>query len=144
MRPAFQRLLRSGTAAVDAVRETWSMGTGILRAVGQMISGARNSDEIGGPIRIVKMSGEVAQGGVLAILAFLACLSVNLGLINVFPIPVHDGGHLQLYAAEAQRGRPLGQRAQEFGFRVGLAIVLTLMVFATWNDLSHLWPFTKV
>jgi regulator of sigma E protease len=133
-----------GTAAVEAVRETWSMGTGILRAVGQMISGARNSDEIGGPIRIVKMSGEVAQGGVLAILAFMASLSVNLGLINLFPIPVLDGGHLLFYAAEALRGRPLGQRAQEFGFRVGLAIVLTLMVFATWNDLSHLWPFTKV
>lgn len=135
-----------GTAVVEAVRETWSMGTGILRAVGQMISGARNSDEIGGPLRIVKMSGEVAQGGVLALLSFMAVLSVNLGLINLFPIPVLDGGHLLFYAAEALRGRPLGQRAQEFGFRVGLAIVFTLMVFATWNDLAqfHVWPFTKV
>ncbi|MEA2756444.1 MAG: regulator of sigma protease [Aliidongia sp.] len=132
------------TATVEAVRETWLMGTGILRAVGQMITGARSSDELGGPITILKASGEVAQGGILALLGFMAGLSVNLGLVNLFPIPVLDGGHLLFYAAEGLRGRPLGQRAQEFGFRVGLAIVLTLMVFATWNDLAHLWPFTKV
>ena len=65
-------------------------------------------------------------------------LSINLGLINLFPIPVLDGGHLLFYAAEAVRGRPLGQRAQEYGFRIGLALVLSLMVFATWNDLVHL------
>jgi regulator of sigma E protease len=136
-----------GTAVVEAFHETWSMATGILKAVGQMITGARNSDEIGGPLRIVKMSGEVVQGGgLLGLISFMAVLSVNLGLINLFPIPVLDGGHLLFYAAEALRGRPLGQRAQEFGFRVGLAIVLTLMVFATWNDLAqfHVWPFTKV
>ena len=73
-----------------------------------------------------------------AMLWFTAMLSVNLGLINLFPIPVLDGGHLLFYAAEAIRGRPLGQRAQEYGFRVGLALVLTLMVFATWNDLVHI------
>jgi regulator of sigma E protease len=134
-------------AVVEAGGETWSMTTGILRAVGQMIRGTRNTDEIGGPLRIVQMSGQVVQGGgLLGLLVFMAGLSVNLGLINLFPIPVLDGGHLLFYAAEALRGRPLGQRAQEFGFRVGLAIVLTLMVFATWNDLAqfHLWPFTKV
>jgi regulator of sigma E protease len=84
------------------------------------------------------MSGEVAQFGLAAVLSFMALLSVNLGLINLFPIPVLDGGHLLFYAAEAVRGRPLGQRAQEYGFRFGLALVLTLMVFATWNDLVHL------
>jgi regulator of sigma E protease len=84
------------------------------------------------------MSGEVAQGGAVALLWFMAVLSINLGLINLFPIPVLDGGHLLFYAAEAIRGRPLGQRAQEYGFRLGLALVLTLMVFATWNDLVHL------
>jgi len=136
-----------GSAVVEAGRETWSMGTGILKAIGQMISGTRNTDEIGGPLRIVQMSGQVVQGaGLLGLITFMAALSVNLGLINLFPIPVLDGGHLLFYAAEALRGRPLGQRAQEFGFRVGLAIVLTLMVFATWNDLAqfHLWPFSKV
>jgi regulator of sigma E protease len=69
---------------------------------------------------------------------FLAILSINLGLINLFPIPMLDGGHLMFYAVEAVRGRPLGERAQEYGFRIGLAFVLTLMVFATWNDLNHL------
>jgi len=136
--------LNPADAVVAAVGETWSMGTAILQAVGQMITGARSSDELGGPIQILKASGEVAQGGILALLLFMATLSVNLGLVNLFPIPVLDGGHLLFYAAEALRGRPLGQRAQEFGFRVGLAIVLTLMVFATWNDLVHLWSFTKV
>ncbi len=103
-----------------------------------MVIGARTADELGGPLRIAQMSGEVAQGGVVALLWFMAVLSINLGLINLFPIPVLDGGHLLFYAAEAIRGKPLGQRAQEYGFRLGLALVLTLMVFATWNDLVHL------
>ena len=99
----------------------------------------------GGPIRIAQMSGVVAQGGPSNLIWFMAVLSVNLGLINLFPIPILDGGHLLFYAAEAIRGRPLGQRAQEYGFRVGLALVLTLMVFATWNDLVHtgVIPFLK-
>jgi regulator of sigma E protease len=125
-------------AVWQAAQETLNLTTGTLTAVWQMAIGARPADELGGPIRIAQMSGEVAQGGVVALLWFMAVLSVNLGLINLFPIPVLDGGHLLFYVAEAVRGRPLGQRAQEFGFRVGLALVLTLMVFATWNDLVHL------
>jgi regulator of sigma E protease len=121
-----------------AGQETMNLTTGTLQAVWQMIIGLRTTDELGGPLRIAQMSGEVAQGGVVALLWFMAVLSVNLGLINFFPIPVLDGGHLLFYAAEALRGRPLGQRAQEYGFRVGLALVVTLMVFATWNDLVHL------
>jgi regulator of sigma E protease len=121
-----------------AAQDTWDLSTGTLRAVWQMIIGLRPADEIGGPLRIAQMSGEVAQGGIVPLLYFMAMLSVNLGLINLFPIPVLDGGHLLFYAAEGIRGRPLGQRAQEYGFRVGLALVLTLMVFATWNDLVHL------
>jgi regulator of sigma E protease len=122
----------------EAGKSTWDMSIGTLRGLGQMISGARSTDEIGGPLRIAKMSGEVAQGGIGPILSFMAILSVNLGLINLFPIPVLDGGHLLFYAAEALLGRPLGRRTQEVGFRVGLALVLTLMVFATWNDLGQL------
>jgi regulator of sigma E protease len=121
-----------------AAQETMNLTTGTLQAVWQMVIGLRATDELGGPLRIAQMSGEVAQGGVVAVLWFMAVLSVNLGLINLFPIPVLDGGHLLFYIAEALRGRPLGQRAQEYGFRVGLALVLTLMVFATWNDLVHL------
>jgi regulator of sigma E protease len=125
-------------AVVQAGAETWDLSVSTLRAVWQIAIGTRPSDELGGPLRIAQMSGEVAQGGLVAIVWFLAVLSINLGLINLFPIPVLDGGHLLFYAAEAVRGRPLGQRAQEYGFRIGLAVVLTLMVFATWNDLVHL------
>src|SRR3954447_26047344 len=103
-----------------------------------MIAGTRGTEEIGGILRIASMSGQVAQDGFASQVWFVAVLSINLGLINLFPVPVLDGGHLLFYAAEALRGKPLGQRAQEYGFRIGLALVLTLMVFATWNDLVHL------
>ena len=125
------------SAVGRAVGETWNLSATTLQAMWQMIIGTRGSDELGGPLRIAQLSGEVAQGGLVPLLWFMAVLSVNLGLINLFPVPVLDGGHLLFYAAEAVRGRPLGQRAQEYGFRVGLALVLTLMVFATWNDLVH-------
>lgn len=126
------------TALWQAGRETVNLTVGTLGAVGQMISGSRGTEELGGPLRIAQMSGEVAQSGVVALVWFMAILSVNLGLINLFPIPMLDGGHLLFYAVEAIRGKPLGDRAQEYGFRIGLALVLTLMVFATWNDLVHL------
>jgi regulator of sigma E protease len=126
------------TAIVQAATETWDLSAATLKALWQIIIGTRATDELGGPLRIAQMSGEVAQGGVVAVLWFMAVLSINLGLINLFPVPVLDGGHLLFYAAEAIRGKPLGRRAQEYGFRIGLALVVTLMVFATWNDLVHL------
>jgi len=126
------------TAVLQAGAETWDLSVATLKAMWQIVIGTRAMDELGGPLRIAQMSGEVAQGGVVAVLWFMAVLSINLGLINLFPVPVLDGGHLLFYAAEAVRGKPLGQRAQEYGFRIGLALVLTLMVFATWNDLVHL------
>jgi len=126
------------TALLQAGTETRDLSIGTLKAMWQIVIGTRAVDELGGPLRIAQMSGEVAQGGMVAILWFMAVLSINLGLINLFPVPVLDGGHLLFYVAEAVRGKPLGQRAQEYGFRIGLALVLTLMVFATWNDLVHL------
>jgi regulator of sigma E protease len=126
------------TALLQAGTETWDLSVATLKAIWQIVIGTRATDELGGPLRIAQMSGEVAQGGIVAVLWFMAVLSINLGLINLFPVPVLDGGHLLFYAAEAVRGKPLGQRAQEYGFRIGLALVLTLMVFATWNDLVHL------
>jgi regulator of sigma E protease len=125
------------TAVVAATGETWNLTTTTMQALWQMVIGRRGTGELGGPIRIAELSGEVAQLGVAPLLSLIAMLSVNLGLINLFPVPVLDGGHLAFYAAEAVRGKPLGQRAQEYGFRLGLALVLTLMVFATWNDLVH-------
>jgi regulator of sigma E protease len=127
-----------GQAVVQAAAETWHLSAATVKAMWQIIIGTRGTNELGGPLRIAQMSGEVAQGGVVAVLWFLAVLSINLGLINLFPVPVLDGGHLLFYAAEAVRGKPLGPRTQEYGFRIGLAVVLTLMVFATWNDLVHL------
>jgi regulator of sigma E protease len=115
---------------------------GTVQALGQIITGRRQTDELGGPIRIAEMSGDVARGGPASLLVFMAVLSVNLGLINLFPVPMLDGGHLLFYAVEGLRGRPRGPRAQEYGFRIGLVLVFSLMLFATWNDLSRL-PFVK-
>jgi regulator of sigma E protease len=138
-RSGVEYVKRNPIAAVgQAFSETWNLSTSTLQAMWQIVIGTRASDELGGPLRIAQMSGEVAEGGVVPLLWFMAVLSINLGLINLFPVPVLDGGHLLFYAAEAIRGKPLGQRAQEYGFRIGLALVLTLMVFATWNDLVHL------
>ncbi len=126
------------TATWRAVRETIDLSAATLNGVGQMIRGVRGTEDLGGPLRIAQMSGQVAQSGLASLIWFLALLSINLGLINLFPVPLLDGGHLLFYGIEAVRGRPLGERAQEYGFRIGLALVLTLMVFATWNDLVHL------
>jgi regulator of sigma E protease len=125
------------SAPVEATTETVRLIVGTLKALGQMIAGTRGTEELGGPLRIAQMSGEIAQDGAVPLLWFTAVLSVNLGLINLFPIPMLDGGHLALYAVEAVRGRPLTERAQEIAFRFGLAMVLSLMIFATWNDLVN-------
>lgn len=126
------------TAGWEAMREVGGMIGGTFTALGQMIEGSRGAEELGGPLRIAQMSGEVAQNGVYSLIWFMAFLSVNLGLINLLPVPVLDGGHLAFYLIEAVRGRPLEPRLQEYGFRIGLALVLSLMVFATWNDLVQL------
>ena len=131
-------------AIVQAVSETWNLSAQSLQAIWQMVKGTRTTDELGGPLRIAQMSGEVTRGGIAPTLTLMALLSVSLGLINLFPVPVLDGGHLLFYAAEAVRGKPLGRRAQEFGFRIGLALVLTLMVFTTWNDLRFTGLFKFV
>ncbi len=124
-----------------AIRQTYTFAFLTLRYVGQVIVGLQAPDDLRGPIGIVQMSGQVAQIGVTSVIQFMAVLSISLGLINLFPIPVLDGGHLLFYAVEALRGKPLGERAQEYGFRIGLAVVVGLMVVATWNDLVQLDVF---
>ena len=126
------------TAIGDGVKQTWEVTTETITGVAQMISGRRGTEELGGPLRIAQLSGQVAQLGLASLVSFIAILSVNLGLINLFPIPVLDGGHLLFYLAEFLRGRPMPQKAQEYGFRAGLALLASLFVFATWNDLTHL------
>ena len=121
-----------------AFTETWNMTVGTLKAVGQIVTGYRSAEELGGPIRIAQMSGQAVDLGIGTAIWFAAILSINLGLINLFPIPMLDGGHLLFYAFEAVRGKPLGEQAQEYGFRIGLALVVGLMLFVTWNDISSL------
>jgi regulator of sigma E protease len=123
------------TAAWRAVLETKSVASATVTSIGQMFAGTRKTDDIGGPLRIAEMSGQMIKLGPVEFIWFLAVLSLHLGLINLVPVPMLDGGHLLFYGIEALRGRPLGERAQEYGFKIGLALVLTLMVFATWNDL---------
>jgi regulator of sigma E protease len=130
-----------GAAAWNGVTETWRVTAETVKGLGQIISAHQGVGELGGPLRIAQLSGEVAALGIASLLSFIAVLSVNLGLINLFPIPILDGGHLVFYLFEALRGRPLPPRAQEYGFRAGLALLVGLMVFATWNDLGHLGLF---
>jgi regulator of sigma E protease len=121
-----------------AVQETWSVVDRTLRYIGGVIAGREAANQLGGPIRIAQMSGQVASLGFVPLIQLAAVLSVSIGLLNLFPIPLLDGGHLLFYSIEAMRGRPLSERAQEVGFRIGLAIVLMLMIFATFNDIVHL------
>lgn len=125
------------SSAWFGVERTAGMVTGILGYLGDMFSGARGTEELGGPLRIAQLSGDMAQGGLVNLIVFMAALSVNLGLINLFPIPMLDGGHLVFYAAEFVRGRPLGPKAQEYGFGFGLILLILIFVFVTWNDLEH-------
>jgi len=132
------------TALWQATKESGVMTVRTLEAVGQIIVGKRSAEELGGPIRIAQMSGQAAEIGIITLVWFTAMLSINLGLINLFPVPMLDGGHLLYYGFEAVLGRPLGERAQEFGFRIGLALVLCLFVFVTWNDLMRIEVFEFV
>ncbi|MGC2135531.1 MAG: RIP metalloprotease RseP [Xanthobacteraceae bacterium] len=120
------------------MQETWFVIDRTLTYIGGVVVGREAADQLGGPIRIAQISGEVATIGFVALIHLAAVLSVSIGLLNLFPIPLLDGGHLLFYAIEALRGRPLSDRAQEFGFRIGLAIVVMLMIFATFNDIVHL------
>jgi regulator of sigma E protease len=121
-----------------AMQETWSVIDRTLSYIGGVIAGREAANQLGGPIRIAQMSGQVASFGFVPLIQLAAVLSVSIGLLNLFPIPLLDGGHLLFYIIEGIRGRPLSERAQEVGFRIGLAIVLMLMIFATFNDIVHL------
>jgi regulator of sigma E protease len=125
-------------ALVMGVEETWFVVDRTMSYLAGVIVGRESADQLGGPIRIAQVSGQVASVGIVALIHLAAVLSVSIGLLNLFPIPLLDGGHLLFYAIEAIRGRPLSERAQELGFRIGLAIVLMLMIFATFNDILRL------
>ncbi|SFL52165.1 regulator of sigma E protease [Bradyrhizobium sp. NFR13] len=125
-------------AFVLGVKETWFVVDRTIAYIGGVFTGREAADQIGGPMRIAQISGQVATIGLTALIHLAAVLSISIGLLNLFPVPLLDGGHLLFYAVEAVRGRPLSERAQEMGFRIGLGLVLMLMVFATYNDILHL------
>ena len=126
-------------AAVGAgVSETWFITTRTVEVVSGIVTGTQPASQLGGPLRIAQVSGEVASMGIAALFSLAAMLSVSIGLINLAPIPLLDGGHLLFYGIEAIRGRPVPERAQDVGFRIGLFLVLLLMGFATFNDIVQL------
>src|SRR6202795_1725971 len=126
------------TALWLGVKETWFVVDRTLAYIGGIFPGRAAANQVGGPLRIAQISGQVATIGLAALIHLAAVLSISIGLLNLFPVPLLDGGHLLFYTVEAVRGRPLSERAQEMGFRIGLGLVLMLMVFATYNDILHL------
>ena len=129
------------TAVWKATVRTYDLTASILGALGQIVTGQRTAKELGGPVRIAQISGNMAQAGLVMVLQFAAILSINLGLINLFPIPLLDGGHLFFYGVEAVRGRPVGEKAMGYSLNIGMALILCLTVFVTWNDLVQMRVF---
>ncbi|TVR10761.1 MAG: RIP metalloprotease RseP [Salinarimonadaceae bacterium] len=135
------RTIRYGPveALGQGVYETYFVIERTLDYLGKLVTGRESADQLSGPIRIAQVSGDVANySGLIGLISLTALLSVSIGFINLFPIPMLDGGHLMFYAVEAVRGRPLSDEAQEIGFRIGLALMLMLMLFVTWNDIVNL------
>ena len=128
-------------ALIESFKEVYFVTTSSLKYMGSMITGSGDSSQLGGPIRIAKISGQVAEFGILPFISMMAYISISLGLINLFPIPLLDGGHLMFYAFEKVLGKPLSQKTQEGFFRIGMFLLLTLMFFATFNDLKDLGLF---
>tara|TARA_B100001109_G_scaffold173791_1_gene142040 strand:- start:52 stop:1161 length:1110 start_codon:yes stop_codon:yes gene_type:complete len=124
-----------------SINEVYFVTTSTLKYLGSMIFGNADTSQLGGPIRIAKISGQVAQFGIVPFLSMMAYISISLGLINLFPIPLLDGGHLMFYAFEKVLGKPLSQKTQEGFFRIGMFLLLSLMFFATFNDLKDLGLF---
>jgi regulator of sigma E protease len=121
-------------------KETWFIIDRTFSYIGGLFTGRECADQLGGPIRIAQISGQVATLGFMPVLHLAAMLSVSIGLLNLFPVPLLDGGHLMFYLVEATRGRPLSAKAQEIGFRIGFAIVVMLMIFTVFNDTVQLLP----
>jgi regulator of sigma E protease len=130
----------AGASLREGVAETWYVIHRTAGFIGGVFTGKESPEQISGVIRIAEVSGEFAKVSILALIQLAAILSISVGLLNLFPVPPLDGGHLMYFAFEAVKGRPLSQNSQEIGFKIGLAMVLALMVFATFNDIMHVGP----
>lgn len=126
-------------ALVEATKRTYDICATTLVATGQIVTGDRGMKELKGPLGIAKLSGQAADKGAHTLLWLIAMISANLGLVNLFPIPLLDGGHLLFYSAEALRGRPLAERVQEWGYRVGFSIIILLMSLSLYNDVKQMF-----
>ena len=124
-------------AIEEAAKQTWFVVDQTFAYLGKLALGRASADQLGGPLRIAQMSGQAASLGFSTLMNWAGLISVSIGLLNLFPIPLLDGGHLLFYGIEAIRGRPLSEHVQEVGFRIGLALIVMLMIFTVWNDLSH-------
>ena len=133
--------LGPGQALIQSINEVYFVTLSSLKYLGSMITGSGDSSQLGGPIRIAKISGQVAEFGLIPFISMMAYISISLGLINLFPIPLLDGGHLMFYAFEKLLGRPLSKNTQEGFFRIGMFLLISLMFFATFNDLKDLGLF---
>ena len=133
--------LGPGKALYYSIKEVYFVTSSSLKYLGSMLVGKGDSSQLGGPIRIAKITGQVAEFGIIPFLNIMAYISISLGLINLFPIPLLDGGHLMFYGFEKILGRPLTQKTQEGFFRIGMFLLLSLMFFATFNDLKDLGVF---
>lgn len=125
-------------AVTRGIDRTWTIIEATFRYLGKLVTGNESAKQLGGPISIAKAAGDAASGGWFQFVTIVAFLSVSIGLLNLFPIPMLDGGHLVYYAIESVRGKPLGPNAQEWGFRIGFSLVIMLMVVGTWNDIGRL------
>ncbi len=130
--------LNLGQSFLAANKETYKISIAVFKAIGELITGQRSIDELSGPIKMAKYSGKTVEMGAIAVLWFAAMISLNLGVMNLLPIPVLDGGHLFFYLIEAIRGKPLAQKTQQVSFKFGLSLVLALMLFTTFNDVRQI------
>jgi regulator of sigma E protease len=133
------RELNFAESFIEANKETYRVSIAIFKAIGELATGKRSLEELGGPIKIAKYTGKTVEMGFLMVLWFVAMISVNLGVMNLLPIPVLDGGHLFYYFIEALRGKPLSYQVQKIGFQIGFGLLAALMVFTTLNDIRHLF-----
>ena len=124
-----------------SLKEVWFVTTTSLKYIGKIITGSGDSSQLGGPVKIAKITGQVAERGIVPFLSIMAYISISLGMINLFPIPMLDGGHLMFYLFEKILGKPLSQKTQENFFRIGLFLLFSLMFFVTFNDLRDLGLF---
>ncbi len=128
-------------ALIYSIKEVYFVCTSSLKYIWTMIKGTGDTSQLGGPIRIAKITGQVAEIGILPFISIMAYISISLGLVNLFPIPMLDGGHLMFYGIEKVLGRPLSQKTQEGFFRIGMFLLVSLMFFTTFNDLKDLGLF---